>query len=208
MKKLMIVGAGGHGRVIADLALSLGRYEQVCFLDDRFGSFDPDFPGVPLVGSVSDAARLSDEYEFIIAIGNNEIRARVTRQLTEQGAKPATLVHPAAVVGRQVTIGEGTVVMAGAVVQTGTVIGKGCIINTGATVDHDGRIGDFCHISVGAHLAGTVTVGAGTFVCAAACIINNTSVCENCVLGAGSVAVRDITKPGTYVGVPARMIHD
>lgn len=207
MSRLLIIGAGGHGRVVCDAASLTHRYSEIAFLDDRFGSMDDPFPDHPLIGRASDAFALSRETEFIVAIGNNGIRERVMDQLAQAGLTLATVIHPAAVIGRSVTVREGTVIMAGAVVQTGAHIGRGCILNTASSVDHDDVIGDFTHISVGAHLCGTVTVGKGCFVCTGSTVINNINVCGGTILGAGSVTVCDITEPGTYVGVPARRIR-
>ncbi len=94
--------------------------------------------------------------------------------------------------------------MAGAVINHGTSIEYGCIINTGATVDHDNIITDYVHVSVGSHLAGTVSVGTGTWIGAGAIVSNNISVWENCMVGAGAVVVDNLIEPDTYVGVPAR----
>lgn len=209
MKRLLIVGAGGHGRVICDIASLIHRYSRIEFLDDRFGAIKDPFPDTPVIGKINDAAALNEENtEFIVAIGDNNTRESITRQLEAVGVTFATLIHPSAIIGRDVRIGKGTVVMAGSVIQTGTRIGEGCILNTTSSVDHDGMIDDFCHISVGAHLCGAVTVGKGTFVCAGSTIINNISICGGTILGAGSVTVKDITKPGTYVGVPARKMKE
>lgn len=189
---------------MAGIALRLG-YRDVAFLDD-----DPSLTecaDLPVMGPCAQAASLADgDTAFFVAIGNSSIRERVQRSL--QGLPLATLVHPDAVISRRVKIGAGTVVMAGAVVNSDTVIGDGCIVNTGATVDHDNRIADYVHISVGAHTAGTVGIGRGTWVGIGVVASNNVDVCAGCMIGAGAVVVRDITVPGTYVGVPARLLRE
>lgn len=204
MNRLIILGASGHGKVVADIALKLG-YRDVVFLDD-----DPSLvecTGLPVIGPCVQAASLADgDTAFFVAIGNPSIRERVQESL--RGFPLATLVHPDAVISRRVKIGAGTVVMAGAVVNSDTVIGDGCIVNTGATVDHDNRIADYVHISVGAHTAGTVGIGRGTWVGIGVVVSNNVDVCAGCMIGAGAVVVRDITVPGTYVGVPARLLRE
>ena len=199
-KKLVILGAGGHGSVIADIA-RLNSYEQIVFLDDACTE-RPD--GYPVVGVVEDYLRYTADDEFFIAIGGNATRQRLYKMLTESGAHVATLIHPNAVIGENVTVGKGTAIMAGAVVNPGAVIGEGVILNTCSSVDHDCRVGDFVHVAVGAHLCGTVTVGDGSFVCAGATVINNVSVCGGVTVGAGAVVIKDITETGIYVGVPAR----
>ena len=195
--KLMIIGASGHGKVIADIA-SLTGYQEIEYLDDATR------PAIPTVGTVADFPQFLNSHNFIVAIGNNAIRERITRQLQESKAKLATLIHPAAVIGSGVTIGDGTVVMAGAVINADATVGMGSIINTGSSVDHDCTVGDFVHVSVGARLAGTVTVDDRTMIGAGAVVINNRSVCADCMIGAGAVVVKDITESGTYIGVPAK----
>lgn len=201
-KKLMIVGASGHGKVIADIAHKNG-YDDICFLDDNVRK--KECAGCPVIGTSGDAIRFAD-CDFIVGIGANTIRKKVQMQLAEQGLKIVSLIHPNAVIADDVVIGSGTVIMAGAVVNPATVIGKGCIINTGATVDHDNIIADFVHISVGGHLAGTVKIGEGTMIGAGAVLSNNVRVCGGTMVGAGTVVIRDIKDCGTYVGVPARKI--
>lgn len=192
----MIIGAGGHGKVIADIAL-LNGYKKVEFLDDAVNT------AVPTVGTVADYERFVATHDFVVGIGNNAIRKRVMQRLTDSGASVVSLIHPRATIGSDVCIGQGTVVMAGSVINASTVVGDGVIINTCSSVDHDCTVGDFTHVSVGAHVAGTVTVGPGTMIGAGATVINNLSVCADCMIGAGAVVVKDIKEAGTYVGVPA-----
>ena len=202
VKKLVIGGASGHGKVIADIARKNG-YDEILFLDDDISK--KDCAGRPVVGASKDA-HLYANCDFIVGIGSCAVRRKVQNQLIAQGLKVVSLIHPNAVVADDVTIGVGTVIMAGAVVNPATVIGKGCIINTGATVDHDNVIKDFVHISVGSHLAGTVRVGTETMIGAGAVVSNNLNICGGCMIGAGAVVVRSIEHAGTYVGVPARKI--
>lgn len=199
LNRLVIIGASGHGKVIADIAVKCG-YKDIVFLDDNENV--KECAGFPVVGKVSDAINMKDDK--IVAIGNAEIREKIHSQLSNL----VTLIHPSAVVSRRVEIGAGTVIMAGAVINSDVVIGKGCIINTGASVDHDCRLEDFVHVSVGAHVAGTVSIGRKTWIGAGATVSNNVSVCDNCMIGAGAVAVKDIIESGTYVGAPAKKIKD
>ncbi len=191
--KLTIIGASGHGRVIADIA-RLNGYDEIEFLDDDTSLTSC---GVyPVVGKTDKVIN----NDVFVAIGNPEIREQLSI-----GRKTVTLIHPNAVVAEGVEIGEGTVVMAGAVINPGVTIGKGCIINTSSSVDHDCIIGDFVHISVGAHLCGTVKVGSRSWIGAGAIISNNLTICSNCMIGAGSVVIKNIEKQGTYIGVPAKI---
>lgn len=193
-KKLVIIGAGGHGRVVADVAKLCG-YNEMIFLDDGASPLSS--------GRISDYPIYRDSFDFIVAIGNNSVRRRLQSELSENGCTVVALVHPSAVIGSGVVIGKGTVVMAGAVINADAVIGEGVIVNTSSSVDHDCRVGDFCHISVGARLAGTVSVGDNTMISAGAVVINNTNVCNDCIIGAGAVVIADIAESGLYIGVPA-----
>lgn len=200
MNKLIIIGASGHGKVIADIAKQNG-YTDIVFLDD-----DPlvkECAGYPVMGLVSLAAEV--EGDVIVAIGNPMIRRELTEKITDRSFP--VLIHPKAVVATDVVIGDGSVVMAGAVINPGTVIGKSCIVNTCSSVDHDCTLGDYCHVSVGAHLCGTVNVGENTWIGAGAVVKNNITVCGDCMIGAGAVVVDNIGAAGTYVGVPARYMR-
>ena len=199
MNDLVIVGASGHGKVIADIAVKLG-YTNIVFLDDNPSAVSCG--AYKVVGKCSLALKYRNA-DFIVAIGNTKIRRRIQSELSEMGLNIISLIHPSAVIASDVKIGMGTVVMAGTVINPSVEIGQGCIINTGASVDHDCQIGDYVHVSVGAHIAGTVLVGSDTWVGAGAIISNNLSVCENCMIGAGTVVVKNISEAGTYVGVPA-----
>lgn len=197
MNRLIIIGASGHGKVIADIAVKNG-YEDIVFLDDDESI--KECAGFPVIGKSKDAKDLDGDK--IVAIGNAAIRERIQQEI-----ETVTLIHPDAVIGRRVKIGKGTVVMAGAIINTDTVIGDGCIINTAASVDHDCFVDDFSHIAVGAHLCGTVHIGRGTWIGAGVTVSNNIVVCSNCTVGAGAVVVSNIDVLGTYVGVPARITN-
>lgn len=199
-RRLLIIGASGHGKVVADIAINCG-YQDIAFLDDADEA--TECAGFPVVGKVSDAASLSDCADCIVAIGNARVRRTIQSEISDA---ITTLVHPAAVIGAGVKIGKGSVVMAGAVINPYARIGEGCIINTCASVDHDCSVGDYAHISVGSHLAGTVTVGDGAWIGIGAVVSNNVTICSDCMIGAGAVVVKDIDVPDTYVGVPAKKI--
>lgn len=202
MNSLVIVGAGGHGEVIADIAEKVG-YSNILFLDDTpNGNL---YSGHKIVGKCSDALHYKNS-DFIVAIGNAHIRRKIQSEFIALGLNIVTLVHPSAVIAPSVKIGIGTVIMAAAVINPYAEIGNGCIINTCASVDHDCKIGDFSHISVGSHLAGTVTIGENTWIGVGATVSNNINIADECMIGAGAVVIADITVPGTYIGVPAKML--
>ncbi len=199
MKQLVIIGASGHGKVVADIAKKNG-YEEIVFLDDNESL--TECGGYAVVGKSS---RYVDfDCDVFVAIGNSKVREKVQTQVEFAGKNIPVLIHPHASVAENVTIGKGTVVAAGAAINPGASIGKGCIINTGSSVDHDCEIADFVHVSVGAHVAGTVRIGRRTWVGAGATVSNNINICADCMIGAGAVVIKNIEKPGTYIGVPAK----
>jgi sugar O-acyltransferase (sialic acid O-acetyltransferase NeuD family) len=203
-EKLLIIGASGHGKVVADIALKMNRWQSVAFLDDNENL--KTSMGIEVIGKSDKSFELLDEYEICVAVGNNAIRKKLQSELKSKGARIPTLIHPSAIIGEQVNIGSGTVVMPGVIINCCTNIGEGCIINTGSTIDHDNVIGDFTHISPGVHLAGTVKVGLGSWIGIGSTISNNVTITDDCKIGAGAVVIKDITEPGVYVGVPVRRI--
>jgi sugar O-acyltransferase (sialic acid O-acetyltransferase NeuD family) len=202
--KLLIIGASGHGKVVADIANKMNQWQQIAFLDDD-GTINERM-GLQVIGKTIDAAKFIEDHEFVVAIGNNNTREKIQTQLEKEGATIATLIHPQAVIGENVEIEAGTVVMAGIVINCFSKVGKGCIINTGATIDHDNVIGDYVHISPGAHLAGTVEIGNKSWIGVGAVISNNLNLTNKVCIGAGAVVIKNITEPGTYVGVPVKKV--
>ena len=200
MNKLMIIGAGGHGKVIADIALKNG-YTDICFVDDNATG---ECIGFSIIGNISDIEQFNDgNTDFVIAIGDNFTRKNIAEKY---GVKWVTLIHPSAQIGSYVSIGEGSVVMANAVINPCSKIGCHCIINTGAIVEHDSSLGDFVHISPRATLSGSVNVGELTWIGAGATLVNNVNICDRAIVGAGAIVTKTINDKGTYVGVPARKI--
>lgn len=202
--KLLIIGASGHGRVVADIALKMNRWQQIAFLDDD--ETIKSSMGIEVIAKASDAFTYIKGYDIFVAIGNNEVREKIQKQLETSGASIPTLIHPNTIIGGNVMLRPGSVVMAGAVINCCTSIGKGCIVNTGATIDHDNTIEDYVHISPGVHTAGTVKVGKGTWLGIGSIVSNNVNIVSCCKIGAGAVVVKDITETGTYVGVPVRRV--
>ena len=198
--RLIIIGAGGHGKVIADNALKNG-YFNINFVDDHATG---TCMGFPIIGTSDEIDPLNDgKTDFIIGVGSNEIRKRIAETYNVNWV---SLIHPSAQIGTEVTIGKGTVVMAGAVINVCSAVGSHCIINSGAIVEHDNVLGDYVHISPRAALGGTVWVGDLTHIGIGAVVKNNIAVCDHCVIGAGAVVVKEIKDSGTYVGVPSREI--
>ncbi len=199
MNRLIVIGAGGHGKVIADIALKNG-YSDIYFVDDYVTD---TVMGFDVLGKTDCIETLIDgKTDFVIGIGNNEIRKRIAAKYE---LSPVTLVHPSAQIASNVFIGKGTVIMAQAVVNSGSEIGLHSIINTGAVVEHDNSIGDYVHISPRVALGGTVRVENLTHIGIGATVKNNITICSECVVGAGAVVVNNIEVAGTYIGVPAKM---
>ena len=198
---VIIIGASGHGKVVADIVLKSGD-RVLGFLDDN-PELGKEFIGFSVLGNTDEFSRFP-KAKFIVAIGNAGIREKIVEKM--KGVSWYTAIHPSAVVSKLDTaIGKGTVIMADAVINAGTKIGNHCIINTGAIVEHDNQIDDFVHISVGAKLAGNVQVGRRTWIGIGATVSNNVEICEECMIGAGAVVVRNINISDTYVGIPAQI---
>lgn len=196
--RLIIIGAGGHGKVVADCAVKCG-YTDIYFVDDRMNG---ECLGFPIVGVTADLETLDDgRTDFVIAIGSNHARKTIAEKFDLNWA---TLVHPAAQIAIGTLLGEGTVILASAVVNACAVVGKHCIVNTAAVVEHDNVVGDYAHISPRAALGGTVRIGEQTHIGIGAAVRNNIEICDNCVVGAGAVVVKNIDCSGTYMGVPAK----
>jgi len=203
MKSLAILGASGHGKVVADIA------EQCGWLKVEF--FDDDWPTVQANGHwkvVGDTKALISQvgnYEgTIVAIGDNGIRFQKIRELTNVGLPLVNLVHPSAVVSQYSVLGPGSVLMAGVVVNAGTTIGSGAILNTCCSVDHDCSLGGSVHISPGARIAGGVRVGDRSWIGIGSCVRQGINIGSNVTVGAGAAVVADLPDGATAVGVPAR----
>jgi len=204
---LLIYGASGHGKVVADVAQAAG-WRVIGFADG-----DPAKRGTRLLAfetraiGPAEAASLSklEKARFVVAIGDNRARKKIFDELLAAGLEPAAVAHPRACVAPSATVGPGTVVMAGAVINPEARIGSDVIINTGATIDHDDVIADHVHIGPGAHLGGTVQVGEGTHVGIGATVKNNVTLGAWSILGAGSVLVGPLEDGVVAYGVPARV---
>lgn len=200
-KKVIIIGASGHGKVIADIIHQSGD-KVMGFLDD-----DPTKKAIhqiPVLGKIKDTQKYKDNYDFIIGIGNNKIRKEIAE--SNPALNYYTAIHPTAVIGEGVRIGNGTAVMAGVVINADAEIKKHCIINTSAVIEHECVIGDYTHVSPQACLCGNVHVGEACHVGAGTTIINNRNMANNIIIGAESVVIEDINEAGTYAGVPIRRI--
>ena len=199
---IVLIGAGGHAKVIVDILKASGK-QIAGFYDDHPQA---ELEDLTLLGKIEDITNDQPEYRFIIAIGNNEVRKKIAAQLEGLGCKIGTAIHPAAIIGSNVEVGEGTVVMANCVINHSASIGAHCIINTAATVDHDCKIKDFVHLSPGAHLAGNESIGSGSHIGIGSSVIQSVKVGAGSVIGAGGVVINNIPDHTVAVGCPAKVI--
>ena len=198
MNRLIIIGAGGHGKVIADSALKNG-YTEICFVDDNVTDY---CMGFPVIGKCADLEKLNDgKTDFIIGIGNNAVRKQIAEKYNVNWV---TVIHPSAQIAINVSVGRGTVIMAGAVINACAFIDEHCIINTGAVIEHDDVIDEYVHISPNVTLGGTVHIGRNSHIGIGATVINNIDICDDCMVGAGAVVVKNIAEKGIYIGIPAK----
>jgi len=204
--KIFCYGAGGHGRVVADVIVSMRDTEFIGFVDDQ--AKEGMIGRHPFLGTTECLKSLAtQECEAIVAIGNNRVRVEKAEQLSRLGFRLAKAVHVHAVVAPDAQVGFGSVVMGGVVINSGAKIGANVIINTGATIDHDCSIGDGTHVSPGANLAGGVIVGAGVHVGIGAVIVPGIVIGAGAIVGAGAVVIRNVEAGATMVGNPAREIE-
>jgi len=190
----IIIGAGGHGAVVADILRKRG-YTVQGFLDDGI-DIGAEVLGAKVLGKI-DKCKSYPDAMFIIAIGDNETRKKIANAYPVEFG---SAIHPSAIIGEDVKIGRGTVLMAGAIINPRTVVGSHCIINTAASLDHDNIIESYVHISPGVTTGGDVTICENTHVGIGAVIRNGITICPDAMIGAGAVIVKNITTPGVYIG--------
>lgn len=207
--RTLILGAGGHGQVVADILMRAHEAGSKCkligFLDDNPSLTGTVVLGLPVLGAVAQLNEFEHE-AIIVAIGDNRTRARIFDAVQTQGEKIVNAIHPAAVLAPNVRLGEGVMICAGVVVNTGTTIDDNVILNTGCTVDHHNHIGRHAHVAPGAHLGGDVHIGEGALVGIGAIVIPGRSIANWAVIGAGAVVTKDVSPYATAAGAPARVI--
>jgi sugar O-acyltransferase (sialic acid O-acetyltransferase NeuD family) len=198
---VVIYGAGGHGKVVLDALERSGR-QVAGFLDDDAARGAAEYCGYAVVTGLENA-EFGVDFEVVVAIGDGEVRSKVTDRIIEKGYRLATAIHPSATIGRDVEIGPGAMVLAQSAVNPGARIGRGAIVNTGATIDHDCVVGDFAHVAPGARLAGNVTIGDSALIGVGATVIPGVKIGSGSTVGAGAVVVADVAAGTTVAGVPA-----
>ncbi len=205
----LILGCGGHGRVVLDVLRNEGRFEPLGFVDSNPAMVGRRVDGIEVLGTPDDLPRLQNDCpatRAIVAIGNNGVRRALADRLENEGYELISTVHPSANVALNASVGRNVVIAAGALVCAHCQIGDSVILNTGSIVDHESLIGTATHVCPGARLAGRVTIESGAFVGIGATIIQNVRVGCEAVIGAGAVVINDVAALSTVVGVPARSI--
>ncbi|MBI2374142.1 MAG: acetyltransferase [Deltaproteobacteria bacterium] len=209
MGPLIVFGAGGHGKVVADAAISAG-FEVIAFGDDDARKRGTIVLGIPVscIGpaEVAELGRARSA-RVVVAIGDNRQRARCFDRILATALPIATVIHRAATIAASARVGSGTVVLAGAVVNPGAVMGDDVIVNTSASVDHDNVIGDHVHVCPGVHLGGGVRVGHGTHLGIGTSVRDQVSIGELVMIGAGAVVVGALPDRVLAVGCPARVVR-
>lgn len=202
MDTLIIIGAGGHGQVIADCAELTNKYKRIVFLDDCYPQRNKNLHW-DIIGTSSSFLEHINNADFIVAFGNNKRRGQILNKLSDSQASIVSIVHPSACISKYSTIGLGVVIFANTVINIGSEIQDGCIINTSASIDHDCIVESYVHISPGAHIAGGVTIGKQSWVGIGASVIECINLAPNTQIAAGAVVTKSTQENALYAGVPA-----
>jgi len=202
---IVIIGNGGHSKVVKDIITSNQNLHIVGYLDDKFEK--NVIEDEMFYGPISAYQFLIDKFnelKFIIAIGHNQTRKQIANKINLEESLYKTLVHPSAIISPSARIGKGTVVMANTVINSDAVIGAHVIVNTGSIIEHGSKVNDFAHISPNATLTGCVQLGEGVHIGAGATLIPNVEVGNWSTIGAGATVINSIPSNITAVGIPAK----
>lgn len=205
MSRLLILGAGGHGKVVAETALANNKFQRISFLDD--GKIGEKVLGIEVIDGLSTMEKLRGKFDSaFVALGDNKLRVEWLLKLKKIGFFLPIIKHPTSVISKSAVLKEGTCVFANAVINANAKIGFGCIINTSSVVEHDCKIEDGVHVSCNVSLGGTTCVGKHSLLGIGSTVINNISIGENVIIGAGAVVTKNIPPNCIAVGVPAKPI--
>ena len=209
--KLLIVGSGGHGNVIADVAEKLNKFKEISFLDDKFliSNSPKIINSKRLIGEISleNIRKFSSDFSHaFIGIGDNMLRIKWLQVITKMGFIVPTIIDPSAEVSKYAFLEKGSFINTKVVIQANVIIKSGCILNTASTVDHDSKIGEGVHISPGVNIGGNVNIGKSSWIGIGTNIINNINIGENVIVGAGSLVLKNIPKNVQAFGSPTNII--
>jgi sugar O-acyltransferase (sialic acid O-acetyltransferase NeuD family) len=205
--KVIIIGAGEHAQVVADILRLDGKSVLLGYLDDNLKLHSNFYLGLPVLGSIEQISVIEHD-RIIIAIGDNARRKQIFESLRQQERKFITAIHPTAIIAPSAKIGIGTMICAGVIVNPAASIGNNVILNTGSTIDHHNQIEDHVHIAPGVNLGGTVTVREGAFIGIGAKVIPQREIGCWSIVGAGAAIINDIEPKSLYVGVPGHKYKD
>lgn len=208
--RILVLGAGGHGRVVLDILMHRPEFEIVGFLDNNPDIHGRRVDGTPVLGGIDDLSRVAGEQAIdgvVIAIGDNGVRRGFARQIQQAGIELVRAVHPAASIASTATLGRNTVVAAGVVLCANCQVGDSVILNTGCIVDHQSMVGEGVHICPGVRIGARVKIESGAFIGVGATIVPNVTIGCEAVVGAGAVVIESVPPMATVVGVPARTIR-
>jgi acetyltransferase EpsM len=207
---LVIWGASGHARVVADIVRLTGNFNIVGFLDDvNLGRKGTEFCDATILGGREQLEPLRNNKirHIILGFGDCQARLALSSVVNQYGFELTTVVHPRAVIARDIIVGLGTVIMAGVVVNPGSAVKDNVILNTLSSIDHDCVIENGVHIGPGAHIGGGAIIGEGTWVGIGAIIKDNIKIGRGSIIGAGAVVIKDIPDGVVAFGVPAKVIR-
>ncbi len=210
-KKLIIIGAGDFGREVSWVVERINEvtptWNLLGFVDNAPEKQGMQLDGYPVLGPITMLNGMTEEIWVVCSIGTGTVRAKVMGEVLQNThLKAATLIDPSVIIGRDCQVEEGSVICTGTILAISTKIGAHTIINLNCTIGHDTVLKAFCTVNPGSNVSGKVVVGTCTDIGTGSKVIQGTSICPNCTLGAGAVVVRNITEPGTYVGVPVKRI--
>lgn len=209
MNPIVLIGAGGHAKVIVSILRKLRRFNILGYTALENSG---ELMGVPFLGLDKDLPELADQHKYlnaVLAVGQvrfGNFRFSLWEKLHVLPISFPPIVSPNAVINEAVSLGDGTVVMDGSVINSGASIGRGAIVNTNSTVEHDVTLGDWVHVGPGATISGGVTIKRFSMIGAGATVIEGKTIGSGCLVGAGATVTSDLSEPGIYVGCPARHI--
>jgi sugar O-acyltransferase (sialic acid O-acetyltransferase NeuD family) len=211
LKKILIIGAGGHSKVVVDIIIHQKMYEIIGFIDNNL-QIDSAILGYKVLGKEEDLLNLMDKFSIssgIVAIGDNAIRSKVVERIKKvsKDFKFINCIHPNSNIAFDVEIGEGNVVMSGATINTSSKVGDHCILNTNSSIDHDNKISNFVSIAPNSVSGGNVTVNQFSAIGIGATIQHKVSIGSNCIIGAHSLVNKDTKPDSVYFGLPAKYIR-